>query len=82
MISTKPEIISNRETTKPTMRSTVFGKIKERIYMGGEVSYFVELENGTVIHIIGIVKTKPFRRGDPVAVTVPRRHCKLLRKEE
>jgi putative spermidine/putrescine transport system ATP-binding protein/spermidine/putrescine transport system ATP-binding protein len=58
-----------------------FGKIKERSYMGGEVSYFVELENGTVIHVIGIVKTKPFRRGDPVAVTVPPRHCKLLRKE-
>ncbi len=59
-----------------------FGKVKERSYMGGEVSYFVELENGTVIHVIGIVKTKPFRRGDPVAVTVPPRHCKLLRKEE
>jgi putative spermidine/putrescine transport system ATP-binding protein/spermidine/putrescine transport system ATP-binding protein len=58
-----------------------FGKIKERSYMGGEVSYFVELENGTVIHVIGIVKTKPFRRGDPVAVTAPPRHCKLLRKE-
>ncbi len=58
-----------------------FGKIKERSYMGGEVSYFVELENGTVIHAIGIVKTNPFRSGEAVAVTVPPRHCKLLPKE-
>ena len=58
-----------------------YGKIKDRSYMGGEVSYFVELENGTVVHVIGLVTRHVFRRGESVAVHVAPRHCRLLARE-
>ena len=31
--------------------------------MGGEVSYFVELESGTMVHAIGIAKLRPIAQG-------------------
>jgi spermidine/putrescine ABC transporter ATP-binding subunit len=58
------------------------GTIKDRSYMGGEVSYFVELENGTMIHVISIAKKKPFRRGENVTIQVQPNYCGLLPKEE
>jgi hypothetical protein len=33
------------------------GRIKDRSYMGGEVSYFIELGNGREIHIISMMRT-------------------------
>jgi hypothetical protein len=38
----------------------------------------VELENGTEIHAIGLVKLRPFKRGEDVAVEAAYRHCRLL----
>ncbi len=58
------------------------GRIVDRSYMGGEVSYFVELENKTVLHAIGISKLKPFQRGQEVSIQVEPRHCGLLPKEK
>jgi hypothetical protein len=46
--------------------------------MGGEVRYFVELETGTVIHVIGGVKDMLFRRADEVFVQVFAKDCRIL----
>jgi spermidine/putrescine transport system ATP-binding protein len=62
--------------------NTFDGMIKDRSYMGGEVSYFVELESGTVVHIIGIAKLNPFRKGERIRVHVAPRHCGLLQTEK
>jgi len=57
------------------------GKIRDRSYMGGEVSYFVELPDGTEVHIISMMRTRIYEVGDPVSVQVAPRHCHLLPKE-
>ncbi len=70
-----------KEDPSPESETNCFsGKIKDRSYMGGEVSYFVELENSAVIHVISMVKSRPFRRGEAVSVCVAPRHCSLLSK--
>ena len=58
------------------------GIIKDRSYMGGEVSYFVELENSTMVHAIGIAKLRPIRKGTSVRVHVAPRHCGLLKVDK
>jgi putative spermidine/putrescine transport system ATP-binding protein/spermidine/putrescine transport system ATP-binding protein len=57
------------------------GTIKDRSYMGGEVSYFVELDSGTRVHVIGIAKLTPFKKGERIRVHVAPRHCGLLRTD-
>ena len=59
-----------------------FGKIVDRSYMGGEVSYFVKLDSGQTLHIINFVKRSPFRRGDDVFMKVNHENCSLLRIEK
>jgi putative spermidine/putrescine transport system ATP-binding protein/spermidine/putrescine transport system ATP-binding protein len=54
------------------------GRIKNRSYMGGEISYFVELETGTVIHVINLVVSRSFKRGEDVSLQVDPVHCRLL----
>ncbi len=56
-----------------------FGKIIDRSYMGGEVSYFIELESKFVLHVINFVKRSPYRRGDKVYIKVSPEHCRLLK---
>ena len=56
-------------------------RIKARSYMGGEVRYFAEMETGTVIHIIGGIKSKLYRRGDEVQVEFYPKDCHLLPKD-
>jgi putative spermidine/putrescine transport system ATP-binding protein/spermidine/putrescine transport system ATP-binding protein len=58
-----------------------YGTVKNRSYMGGEISYFVELENGTMIHVINLVISQSLQRGEEVAVQVDPVHCRLLPKE-
>lgn len=55
------------------------GKIVDRSYMGGEVSYFVELANKRVLHAINFVKRSPYRRGDEVFMKVSPANCRLLK---
>ncbi|ACN16564.1 ABC-type spermidine/putrescine transport system, ATPase component [Desulforapulum autotrophicum HRM2] len=57
----------------------LFGRISDRSYMGGEVSYYVELPNGQVIHVINLVKRNPFKQGDEVHISVNPENCRLLR---
>ncbi len=54
------------------------GVIKDRSYMGGEVSYFIDLEGGLSIHVISIVNIRALKIGDSVIVDVSPRHCGLL----
>jgi putative spermidine/putrescine transport system ATP-binding protein/spermidine/putrescine transport system ATP-binding protein len=54
------------------------GIIKDRSYMGGEISYFVALESGTQIHAIGMAKLSPMNKGTAVQLCVAPRHCGLL----
>lgn len=56
-----------------------FGKIIDRSYMGGEVSYFIELENKFVMHVINFVKRSPYRRKDEVFMRVKPQNCRLLK---
>ncbi len=56
-----------------------FGKIKDRSYMGGEVSYFVELPNKQILHVISFVKRAPFCRGDEIFMKIDPYHCRLLK---
>ena len=74
--------IFRRDSKKPESSVNLFnGTIKDRSYMGGEVSYFVELENGTVIHVIKIATLLPFRRGEEVTVQISPKDCGLLNQE-
>jgi putative spermidine/putrescine transport system ATP-binding protein/spermidine/putrescine transport system ATP-binding protein len=63
---------------KPEM-TVFFGKIVDRSYMGGEVSYFIEMDNNCVLHVINFVKRAPYRRGDEVFMAVAPSHCRLLK---
>lgn len=60
--------------------NTFNGNIVDRSYMGGEVSYFIELESRQVLHVISFVKRSPFRRGDRVLMRVDPANCRLLKK--
>ncbi|SLM28469.1 polyamine transporter subunit; ATP-binding component of ABC superfamily [Desulfamplus magnetovallimortis] len=55
------------------------GTVVDRSYMGGEVSYFVQLPGKQVLHVINFVKRSPYRRGDEVVITVDPYHCRLLK---
>jgi ABC-type Fe3+/spermidine/putrescine transport system ATPase subunit len=57
------------------------GRIKDRSYMGGEVSYFIELANGREIHIISMMRTRLYSNGESVSVQVSPHHCHLIHME-
>jgi putative spermidine/putrescine transport system ATP-binding protein/spermidine/putrescine transport system ATP-binding protein len=71
----------DQQPPEPGM-NTFNGTVKDRSYMGGEVSYFVELESGTMVHVIGIAKLTPFRKGEKIRLHVAPRHCGLLRTDK
>jgi putative spermidine/putrescine transport system ATP-binding protein/spermidine/putrescine transport system ATP-binding protein len=77
----KFDLLPDKEDARAPEINTFKGLVKDRSYMGGEVSYFVELPNGTVLHAINIVSSKPFRRGEAVLIHAPPRHCGLLKRE-
>ena len=78
----KFDILPDKEDVSAPEINTFKGVVKDRSYMGGEVSYFVELANGTVIHAISMVSSKPYRRGETVLIHAPPRHCGLLKRED
>ncbi len=57
------------------------GRIKDRSYMGGEVSYFIELGAGREIHIISMMRTRLYNIGEVVSVEVSPHHCHLIPRE-
>jgi putative spermidine/putrescine transport system ATP-binding protein/spermidine/putrescine transport system ATP-binding protein len=73
-------ILGNKSDYVPDPEMNVFfGKIVDRSYMGGEVSYFVELENKFVMHAINFVKRSPYRRGAEVFMKVAPGNCRVLK---
>ncbi len=57
------------------------GEIKDRSYMGGEISYFVEIADGAEIHVISMMRGQFFQTGDKVSVHIAPRHCHLLPRD-
>jgi putative spermidine/putrescine transport system ATP-binding protein/spermidine/putrescine transport system ATP-binding protein len=49
--------------------------------MGGEVSYFIEMETGREIHIISMMRTQLYNVGESVSVQVAPHHCHLIPME-
>lgn len=74
----KLSIYSREEAPEDTQGNAFNGVIKDRSYMGGEVSYFIDLEGGLSIHAITIVNIRALKIGDEVVVDVAPRHCGLL----
>jgi len=58
------------------------GRIKDRSYMGGEVSYFIELAADREIHIISMMRTRIYKIGEKVSVQVAPHHCHLIAVED
>jgi ABC-type Fe3+/spermidine/putrescine transport system ATPase subunit len=71
-------VYAEKEAPKETHGNPFHGVIKDRSYMGGEVSYFIDLEGGLSIHVISIVNIRALKIGDKVVVDVSPRHCGLL----
>jgi putative spermidine/putrescine transport system ATP-binding protein/spermidine/putrescine transport system ATP-binding protein len=57
------------------------GRIKDRSYMGGEVSYFIELGADREIHVISMMRTRIYDIGEEVSVRVSPHHCHLIAME-
>jgi putative spermidine/putrescine transport system ATP-binding protein/spermidine/putrescine transport system ATP-binding protein len=57
------------------------GRIKDKSYMGGEVSYFIELPSEREIHVISMMRTHTYDYGDTVSVQVSPYHCHLIAAE-
>ena len=57
------------------------GRIKDRSYMGGEVSYFIELGADREIHVISMMRTRIYDIGEEVSVQVSPHHCHLIPME-
>jgi ABC-type Fe3+/spermidine/putrescine transport system ATPase subunit len=75
----KFQMTSRKQPLTEAAENQFQGRIKDRSYMGGEVRYFVKLEESdTVIHIIGGVKDMRFRRADEVSVHVFAKDCRIL----
>jgi ABC-type Fe3+/spermidine/putrescine transport system ATPase subunit len=74
----KCHLTSREQPLSETAENQFQGRIRDRSYMGGEVRYFVELETGTVLHIIGGVRDMLFRRADEVSVHVFAKDCRIL----
>lgn len=71
--------LTSRDQSLPEAAENQFqGRIKDRSYMGGEVRYFVKLDSGTVIHVIGGVKDMLFKRKDEVLVHMFAKDCRVL----
>lgn len=68
-----------RDEFKPVEGMNHFqGRIKDRSYMGGEISYFIELGTDREIHVISMMRTRIYEIGEEVSVQVSPHHCHLI----
>ena len=72
------DLFGDEEFTAQEGMNSFAGHIKDRSYMGGEVSYFIELGTGREIHIISMMRTRIYDIGEQVSVQVAPHHCHLL----
>ncbi len=66
------------EYQEDSSKNSLFGKIVDRSYMGGEVSYYVQLENDSVVHVIGFARRTALKREEKVYITVDPEDCRLI----
>lgn len=70
------------EEFSPEEQANYFqGRIIDRSYMGGEVSYFIRLNNDREIHVISMMRTRIYQIGDDVCIQVSPHHCHLIPHE-
>ncbi|HDQ40620.1 MAG TPA: ABC transporter ATP-binding protein [Desulfonatronum sp.] len=74
----KPSVAPKGEINGGGTENRFTGLIKDRSYMGGEVIYFVHLDNGLEMHVINLVDQRLLKIGCAVDVHVPPKHCGLL----
>ena len=74
--------IDPKEGFQPDAGSNCFlGRVKDRSYMGGEIRYVVETENGSDMHVISMVKASTYRTGQEVVLQAHAADCRLLQPE-
>ncbi len=60
-------------------KNILYGRIKQRSYMGGEVSYFVELEGSQrEVHVISMMRDRVFEAGEELVMSVQPEFCRVL----
>jgi putative spermidine/putrescine transport system ATP-binding protein/spermidine/putrescine transport system ATP-binding protein len=74
------EVLQKAEDAEERMNQFA-GRIKDKSYMGGEVSYFIEMPSGREIHVISMMRTHTYDYGDEVSVQVSPYHCHLIAAE-
>ncbi len=74
------EVLKSAEDGEEGMNQFA-GRIKDKSYMGGEVSYFIELPSEREIHVISMMRTHTYDYGDTVSVQVSPYHCHLIAAE-
>ncbi len=68
-----------QEEFSPDGQTNYFeGKIRDRSYMGGEVSYFIDMAGGKEVHVISMMRSRIYGIGNDVVVQVAPEHCHLL----
>jgi putative spermidine/putrescine transport system ATP-binding protein/spermidine/putrescine transport system ATP-binding protein len=72
------DLYPKEEFTADKGMNSFEGRIKDRSYMGGEVSYFIELGGDREIHIISMMRTRIYEIGEKVSVEVAPHHCHLI----
>ncbi len=65
------------ETRAPEI-NCFYGRVKDLSYMGGEIRYFVQLEDGTDFHVIVMAQPEMFQPGQKVILKTAPRDCRLL----
>ncbi len=75
------DLFSPEEFSAEAGMNAFEGRIKDRSYMGGEVSYFIELAADREIHIISMMRTRIYEIGEKVSVQVAPHHCHLIAVE-
>ncbi len=75
------DVYLKKEFTPSPEMNYFEGRIKDRSYMGGEVSYFVEMAGGNEVHVISMMRTHIYQIGDEVCVQVAPHHCHLIPQE-
>ena len=84
----KAEVVVRAQKLKMDLKSEfkreegmnyLFGKVRDKSYMGGEVSYYVELEDKSVLHIISFTRRVPLKRNDEVCISINPADCRLIK---
>ncbi len=77
----KYEICAESELDVSNDKNLFKGRIKDRSYMGGEVSYFIDLGENQEVHAISMMRTQIYDVGEMVYVQASPQNCHILPAE-